>query len=122
MVHNDFYIVYFDSDKKVKTLNDFLNNTKCHIKKSGPYVCKTTAKKDSMKYGDVCIIYCANNQTYLNDAHHLNYDQTIIRVLALWAKSNIKINLNPKRRKSSLETIIEEDEEDLDHNNKILAL
>jgi hypothetical protein len=108
MEHKPFYIVYFNTLVRIKTLKDFLNDSKCHINKAGPYGTKNQAIQDSANYPRPFIFYNAKQTAYLDDAHHADYDNGLIRILALWAKTHLI--WQPKLRRLALESIPEENE------------
>lgn len=113
-----FYMIYFESSIDIKRINDFLLDEKASIKYSKPYYNKEKLINRVNKYDKVCIIYNALKQTYLNDPRHAKYDINIIHILVLWAKKNIRQE-EEKAQPTRLETILEEDEFEVQETNRV---
>jgi hypothetical protein len=107
-----FYMISFQSNKPIITLNDFIYDLSCSVVCSKSYTNKEKIIARVKRYPDVCIIYNASKQTYSNDPRHSKYELNVIRVLMLWAKQNIP-PIPEILYIFGLETILEETEGEL---------
>lgn len=108
-----FYMVYFKSTKPIMKLNDFMFDLSCSVVASRPHKNKNYIIDKVLKYPQVSIVYNALRQTYYNDPSHKKYDINIIHILMMWAKNNIQKPIEEKVYKFGLESIKEENEEEL---------
>jgi len=111
-----FYMIYFESSRDIKRVNEFLLDDTITIKHSNPYGNKEKVVNRVIKYTKVCIIYNALKQTYLNDPRHAKYDINLIRILFLWAKKYIPLEM--MAQPTRLETIMEEGEFEVDESSE----